>query len=560
MSNTMEIAKVYYRNQKMIELSGRLIQNAQRQNYYNVAQNQKEMIQCFSEWLENLPAEQEYFSEKMDSLQEDVFVKFLQTLLDAQEQKDYILYADMLEMQLLPFLKDLQEIILEREGMFISDEKVEKTDLFLQRFRKLYDTLQKIPEPDAEEYQIVPAQSGKPSFCIKMEHGNYYLHSNVDPVVEAEQVVQEYFECDCEHYIVYGLGLGYHIAALNRRCMQSARIDVYESDLNVIKMASIYGLPEEMLTENVHIYHDIDCSEIAHAMQEDSSVLFLHYPSVRNIRNEDIRKSFHKFMVKESGIRNNKERMYINFKGNCKYCNQYIDVLQKRFDGKDVYLVAAGPSLDNNVALLKKKKRNSLILSVGTTFHKLIDMGIRPDYVIFLDPGERIYGHIKGLEEQTVPIIVASTAYRGIAQHYKGPVYMVCQEGYAPAEELAKENGFHLYQSGGSVSTIAMDVAIRLGAARVICLGLDLAYTNDATHASDTMDYTSCAASDEYKVKAFDGGTVNSSNLFIVYREWIEQRIQREKECRFINATEGGAYIEGMQHMSLKEAMKGKKT
>ena len=49
MSNTMEIAKVYYRNQKMIELSGRLIQNAQRQNYYNVAQNQKEMIQCFSE-------------------------------------------------------------------------------------------------------------------------------------------------------------------------------------------------------------------------------------------------------------------------------------------------------------------------------------------------------------------------------------------------------------------------------------------------------------------------------------------------------------------------------
>ena len=137
---------------------------------------------------------------------------------------------------------------------------------------------------------------------------------------------------------------------------------------------------------------------------------------------------------------------------------------------------------------------------------------------------------------------------------------MVCQEGYAPAEELAKENGFHLYQSGGSVSTIAMDVAIRLGAARVICLGLDLAYTNDATHASGTMDYTSCAASDEYKVKAFDGGTVNSSNLFIVYREWIEQRIQREKECRFINATEGGAYIEGMQHMSLKEAMKGKKT
>lgn len=560
MSNKIEIAKVSKRNQRLIELSGRLIRNVQRQNYYNAAQNQKEIILCFSEWLSNLTAEQEYFDEKIDSLQEDVFVKFLHILLDAQEQKDYILYADLIEMQLLPFLKDLQQIILEREGMFCPDERIEKTQHFLKKFPELYATLEKIPEPDSNEYQIVAAQSGAPTFCIKEESGTYYLHSNVDPVIEAEQVAQEYFECDCEHYVVYGLGLGYHIAALNKRCMQSAIIDVYESDLNVIKLASIYGLPEGMMTDNVRIYHDLDCSEIARAMQEDRSILFLHYPSVRNIRNEGIRKSFNKFMVKESGIRNNKERMYINFKGNCKYCNQYVDVLQKRFDGKDVFLVAAGPSLDNNVALLKKKKRNSLILSVGTTYHKLIDMGIRPDYVIFLDPGERIYGHIKGLEEQTVPIIVASTAYHGIAKHYKGPVYMVCQEGYAPAEELARENGFNLYQSGGSVSTIAMDVAIRLGAARVICLGLDLAYTNDVTHATGTMDFTGCNISDEYQIKAFDGGIVNTSNLFVVYREWIERRIQQEKECRFINATEGGAYIEGMQHMTLKDAMKGKTT
>lgn len=549
---------MYRRNQRMIELSDSLIRNVHLQNYYNAAQNQKELLLCFSEWVSGFEAEQQYYQEETEVVQEDSFVHFLNLLLDAQEQKDFILFADMIEIELLPFLKQLQEIILKKDGMFCSDENIAKTDTFFQRFPSIYANLKKIPMPDEMEYHIGATQSGAPSCSICTENGYYYLHSNVDPRQEAEELVQEYFECDCEHYIVYGLGLGYHIAALNKRCMQSAIIDVYESDLNIIKLASVYGLPEEMLSDNVRIYHDLDCSEIARAMQEDKTVLFLHYPSVRNIRNEEIRKSFQKFMVKESGIRNNKERMYLNFKGNCRYCNQYVDVLQKRFDGKDVYLVAAGPSLDNNVALLKKKKKNSLILSVGTTYHKLIDMGIRPDYVIFLDPGERVYGHIKGLEEQSIPILVASTAYRGIAEHYKGPVYMVCQEGYEPAEQLAKENGFTLYQSGGSVSTIAMDVAIRLGAARVICLGLDLAYTNNLTHTSGTMDFVSCNASDEYQVKAFDGGMVNSSNLFVVYREWIERRIKQEKVCRFINATEGGAYIEGMQHMSLKDAMKGK--
>lgn len=559
MSEKIEVAKVYARNQKMIELSGKLIRNVQRQNYYNATQNQKELLQCFSEWLQDLKAEQEYFGEEVTSLKEETILEFFRLLLDAQEQKDYILYADMIEMQLMPFLKELQNIILQREGMICPDERIEKTKRFLQRFDELYEILEKIPTPEEAEYQVVAAQSGAPTLCITQESQNFYLHSNVDPVLEAEQVADEYFDCDCEHYVVYGLGLGYHIAALNKRCLKTAIIDVYESDLNLIKLASVYGMPEEMLSDNVNIYHDLDCSEIARAMQEEKTILFLHYPSVRNIRNEEIRKSFHKFMVKESGIRNNKERMYINFKENCKYCNQYVDELQNQFHGKDVYLVAAGPSLDNNVALLKKKKKNALILSVGTTFHKLMDMGIRPDYVVFLDPGERTYGHIKGLEKQNIPILVASTAYHGIARNYKGPVYMVCQEGYGPAEELARENQFMLYQSGGSVSTIAMDVAIRLGAARVICIGLDLAYTNEKSHAQGTMDCTDCEMPDEYQVRAFDGGIVKTSNLFVVYREWIERRIQKEKECRFINATEGGAYIKGMQHMTLKDAMKGKK-
>ena len=42
-----------------------------------------------------------------------------------------------------------------------------------------------------------------------------------------------------------------------------------------------------------------------------------------------------------------------------------------------------------------------------------------------------------------------------------------------------------------------------------------------------------------------------------MYREWIENRIKSEdvKDIEIINATEGGAYIEGARHIPLSEAL-----
>ena len=259
-------------------------------------------------------------------------------------------------------------------------------------------------------------------------------------------------------------------------------------------------------------------------------------------------------MAKESSIRNNKDRMLINFRENKNHYSHYVDELETVFSGKDVYLVAAGPSLDQNIDHLKEIDRSrSIILAVGTVFKKLIRKRIQPDFAVFLDPGERTYGHIEGLEDQNIPILVASTAYRKIAEHYAGPVYLVCQKGYEPAERLAAEKGYRLYETGGSVSTIALDIAIRSGASRIICMGLDLAYPNSLSHAEGTMDRQVCDMGDAYTVKSFDGRQVQTSNLFLIYREWIEKRIAREKTCSFYNTSVGGAYITGMIHCMIEE-------
>lgn len=185
--------------------------------------------------------------------------------------------------------------------------------------------------------------------------------------------------------------------------------------------------------------------------------------------------------------------------------------------------------------------------------------GIRPDYVMFLDAAPRMYVQATGFEQETIPYLMASTACRRIAQDYQGPKYLVCQEGYDEAEQYAREHGAQIYQSGGSVSTIAMDIAIRLGAKRVVCLGLDLAYTGNKMHATATGRYDMIETEHFVKVKDWNGNQINTSTALDMYRKWFEKRAEQAKqetpEVELINATEGGAYIKGLKHMTLREAL-----
>jgi hypothetical protein len=56
-------------------------------------------------------------------------------------------------------------------------------------------------------------------------------------------------------------------------------------------------------------------------------------------------------------------------------------------------------------------------------------------------------------------------------------------------------------------------------------------------------------------VKGWDGQPVSTSFQFNNYRRWLESKVAGlDKPVRVINCTEGGAYIQNMEHMTLAEA------
>ncbi|MGN0153920.1 MAG: motility associated factor glycosyltransferase family protein [Lachnospiraceae bacterium] len=521
-------------------------------------QNLHAGLGLFKHFSESLMHLMEQLAEYNDELQQigyvvdlNQYVVMLQGMLAAQEADDCILLCDLIELQCIPCLYELQQYVIGNGSELNNLEKwkrniqlVEQKDSYLARMVK--------ENSDCGYIEIEPASSGHPTLKMTDKTGSYYFHSNVNPVIAGDRFAEQYYTLDCSHYIIYGLGLGYHIKAM-LNLDDGLYIDIVETDLNVIAQAC-KCMELDWLFDNprVNLIYDADFSSMVKLL-EVGKTLLIHQPSMRHIENEEIHLYLEKYFIRDSGIRNFRSLFASNFRDNIENCKHYVDELKENFQGKNIVLVAAGPSLDSNIEFLKQRPSNTLILAVGTVFRKLVQLKIYPDYVVFLDAQKHMYRQLEGLENLDIPIICASSACRKLAAVYKGPKYLVCQAGYDKAEEYAKKKGFCLYETGGSVSTIALDIALRLGCKEVACIGLDLAYTGSKSHTSQTLDEHIADTSEMIKVPACNGGMVATSKLFIIYREWIEHRVLCEDaKDKVINATEGGALIKGVPCNKLK--------
>lgn len=512
------------------------------------------IINVLSQNMVEVMKHKSYFNDSVITVEDEVIMGILENITNAQKNREYILLADLLELQLMSLIISWQEVIQSKEDIFSFDEQFERNIEYLREYDNALAKMV-LEQQDVETgYAVEPTTSGSVTIKVRWDNQEFYLLSNNDPQNAAEIFADTYYSPRASRYLLFGMELLNNANALlgykDAEC-----VDVYESDLNIIKLACRYGSLYYLSIGRLNIYYDPDYTKFAKASQKcsENQVITMHQPSIRNIRDDKIRERFeHLFMV-DSSIRNQGAMMLSNFISNVKHCGHYVDELAPEFEGKDVYIIAAGPSLDKNIDQLKVKPRNSIILAVGTVYKKLENMGINVDYVIVSDPHKRVIGQMVGVKNNIIPMLVLSTAYREFAIRNEGEQYLICQQDFKEAEEFVKNNNCNLYKTGGSVTTTALDVSIRLGARRIILLGVDLAYTDNLAHATGTSRREHTGTDGLIPVKAMNGNTVYASKLFVMYREWIENRIQDEKDVEVIDATEGGALIKGTTICALSE-------
>jgi len=413
------------------------------------------------------------------------------------------------------------------------------------------------------QLKIVPekARSGMNTARIDTGSREIYLHSRYDPVKEAGRLIDNYGITKGDTVVVYGTGLGYHIAEALDRVGKDGRVYVFQLGSEVFEYLKKVGNLEELAADaRVSLIVEDDISLLAARLASaidiggnNESKLVVHRPSLELLPASaaDFRAALEDWEVKRSSCLRFSGQMEINLAANAEYCRKLgdVSVLFNRFQNVPAVLIAAGPSLDSALSHLAGflAEKKGLVLAVGSVLKPLLNRGIRPHLAVITDPQQFVVNQITGINED-VPLVVFPTVTPQIVQNYKGPKVLAFPNEQNLLDKLNAVPSAAV-ETGGSVATTLLDIAIRMGSNPIIFVGQDLAFPNNRLHANSSthrkidMDENMVLR----KVKGNNGGTLSTSRALDIYRKWIEDRIARENKRRFINTSLEGAQIRGTE-------------
>ncbi len=526
--------QLYEENCACIALIETVIDLYRRQNYYAAAVKEQEILRTFSVMMERLI--------QLNDPNYKVLQDLMVLLLEAKEQDDNVLLADLYQAQMLPFLFSLQE-------QFQEDE-------YANYWQRNLESLQ-----DDELLRVLKADTNQKSKCfiektsvgaktIRIENNNrsWYLHSNINPWKEADFFAEEYYELQYTNYLIWGLGLGYHVEKIRQK-NRFNRIVVFESNLEVLQSTFLCSDLTDMLKSGqVKIVYDPEVKKIAEYLTDFEGVFAIHAPSLKCIEQKDAKERLEEYFLHLSSIKNQLGQLIQNFNQNIGSIHKVVDEIHEKWENKEIILVAGGPSLEKNLQTIQRLKENRILLAVGTVAKKLLTEGIVPDYIIMTDSSPVLTRQVDDVDWKGIPLLYMSTVAPEVLSMHNDEQYCILQKGFSPAERYAEEHKIRTYETGGSVSTTAIELAIRFAATTVYCFGLDLAYTDSKTHAEGTAAYQQVDVSNLRQVKSVEGKLVPTVKNLDSYRHWIERRIKDETKIQFINVSRG-AYIHGMKNV-----------
>ena len=400
----------------------------------------------------------------------------------------------------------------------------------------------------------------------------YRLNSKYNPKEASMQYVSQ-FEKEGSYSVFFllGFGDGRSIEALAQTLDETMTLIVYEPSVAIFqKTLETFDYTELLKKKNVYLI-----VESENMLQEylESGISFNNIRMLRLgiLPNYDsIYPKECKHMLETMIYFMNKTKIYRNTIYNFReefaahaLSNMYdylwqtdTHYLKERLAEEDLsdvpaIIVAAGPSLNKNVQELKRAKGKALILVVDAALRAVVNAGITPDLGITIDARvpERFF---EGINISAFPFVFEAISKEDIVRQHTGKHFYDDFPCNIIAKIVMEKKKYCLEEipTGGSIST-----------KKIVFIGQDMAFTGGQTYNSGLK--MEQKEDEQYQkkrvivqVKGNDGTMLDTDYQMDMYRKWIENEILKlPEDITVINATEGGAKIEGAKVMTLKEVI-----
>lgn len=430
-------------------------------------------------------------------------------------------------------------------------------------------------EYDLSKFNILDAKDGEKIVEIKNDNDKVRLNSIYSPKKEAEKWIKQFKFNDLNiSVIMFGIVNGIYARLIVNNLKGDEIAIFFEPDLSLF----IYCITNFDMTDILGDYRtkifikNVNDDEFYFCLQRYINAVMIStqivcaYPKLENIYESealkfktDIKEKYRleivlTYALKEeykAGIQNAIKNLHFIKKSN--YSQEFVGCLPENVP---VIIVCSGPSLDKNIGDLKKAYGKSVILVVDTAVKYMIQNKVNFDAIVTIDMLLSMK-HLENKKSINYPIFATIKSNNMVLENNKSrKIWMITSDFMA---EIYKKSdlGYPEWTTGGSVATDAFELAEKFGTKRIILVGQDLAFSDEKTHAGGVVDYSNEYNEDDIAyVEGINGQQIKTRGDWLRFLYWFNGKIaELENNIEVIDATEGGAKIQGTRIMKLSEAI-----
>lgn len=340
---------------------------------------------------------------------------------------------------------------------------------------------------DTNQLSITTSKQG----VLTCKVDEVYLHSQYNPHQEAVRNMESQLSRMKSSYppkviIIVGAGLGYELEVLRSKFPQTGIIPIYFNSIlynqNNTDNKILYSLTSDSLLQSLRFYlrkennilltlQDIRIlywppsaniwpQNTAYCLKDINDILLLHFSELQTIK---------QFI--SQWIRN--------------ACFHYLNIdywyLPSAPTQKNIVVTAAGPSLNDKIDELKKKRNEYILIAVSSSLSCLFAHRVYPDIIVHQDSSYYSSRYLIGFPADYSPYIAypLQTSRSNILRNHRSIILNTKQE---PENLLQLQSDMLNISAHGTVLGSALELAWQLTQNKVYLAGFDLCVDSSGQH------------------------------------------------------------------------------
>ena len=358
--------------------------------------------------------------------------------------------------------------------------------------------------------------------------------------------------------LIAGVGAGYHIQPLIEQwdirhlIILEPELELFYLSLHTIDWEAIFNYfntPDKSFNIHFFIHMDNILSNIRliNPVFINHAYVFKHFYRDEIIVNALIQRAF--MLTHGFGFYDDEkcslEHSLENLKNKIPILYPNTEMALK--DTIPVFIVGAGPSLDDSVEVIKKYKDQAIIISCGSALITLEKEGIKPDFHMEIERTYDTYEALGPIDKNYLSelnFIGNNSIHPAVFELFEQKfMFIKANDAFV---DFISEHVPHLHCSNPTVVNGAMALSVELGAENIYLFGVDMGTKNLAYHHSKynvAMDENSkfflSEMVDAKPVNGNFGGTVYTNEHLLCSKNTIEEVLALHTNVKAYNCSDG---------------------